>query len=62
MVVPLDNQPNLAKAMDLNMLVLLGGRERTEEEYQRLVAGAGFRLVRVIPTHSPFCVIEARRT
>jgi hypothetical protein len=61
MVVPADNQPDLAQAMDLNMLVLLGGQERTEEEYQRLLHGAGFRLERVIPTHSPFSVIEATR-
>jgi hypothetical protein len=62
MVVPPDNQPSPAQAMDLNMLVILGGRERTEEEYQRLLSEAGFRLARVIPTHSPFSVIEARRT
>jgi hypothetical protein len=61
MVIPPDNQPSPAQAMDLNMLVLLGGRERTEEEYRGLLQGAGFRLERVIPTHSPFSVIEARR-
>jgi hypothetical protein len=37
-------------------------RERTEEEYQRLLQGGGFWLDRVIPTHSPFSVIEATRT
>jgi SAM-dependent methyltransferase len=62
MVVPPDNRPSPAQAMDLNMLVLLGGRERTEEEYQRLLKGGGFRLDRVIPTRSPFSVIEATRT
>jgi hypothetical protein len=62
MVLPEDNRPSPAQAMDLNMLVLLGGRERTEEEYRRLLRGAGFRLERVIPTHSPFSVIEATRT
>jgi xanthosine utilization system XapX-like protein len=30
--------------------------------YQRLFSGAGFQLARVIPTHSPFSVIEATRT
>jgi SAM-dependent methyltransferase len=59
MVIPPDNRPSPAQAMDLNMLVLLGGRERTEVEYQRLLQAAGFRLARVIPTHSPFSVIEA---
>jgi ubiquinone/menaquinone biosynthesis C-methylase UbiE len=61
MVVPPDNRPSPAQAMDLNMLVMLGGRERTEEEYRSLLQGAGFRLDRVIPTHSPFFVIEATR-
>jgi SAM-dependent methyltransferase len=61
MVIPSDNRPSPAQAMDLNMLVLLGGRERTEEEYRQLLQAAGFRLERVIPTHSPFCVIEATR-
>jgi hypothetical protein len=59
MVIPADNSPSPAQAMDLNMLVLLGGRERTEDEFRRLLAAAGFRLERVIPTHSPFNVIEA---
>jgi SAM-dependent methyltransferase len=61
MVIPADNQPSPAQSMDLNMLVMLGGRERTEEEYERLFQEASFRLERVIPTHSPFSVIEARR-
>ena len=61
MVVPPDNRPSPAQAMDLNMLVILGGRERTEEEYRRLLGKAGFRLERVIPTHSPFSVIQATR-
>ncbi len=62
MVVPQDNRPSPAQAMDLNMLVMLGGRERTEEEYRRVLQEAGFQLERVIPTHSPFSVIEAIRT
>ena len=61
MVVPADNRPGMAQAMDLNMLVLLGGRERTEAEYRDLLGSAGFRLERVIATHSPFQVIEATR-
>ena len=61
MVVPRDNEPSFAQAMDLNMLAILGGRERTEEEYRKLLEASGFRLERVIPTHSPFSVIEAAR-
>ena len=61
MVVPSDNAPDMAQAMDLNMLAILGGRERTEEEYRTLLDGAGFKLERLIATHSPFSVIEAVR-
>jgi hypothetical protein len=47
--------------MDLHMLVLLHGRERTEAEFERLLATAGFALTRVVPTASPagIGVIEA---
>ena len=61
MVIPADNRPSPAQAMDLNMLVVLGGRERTEAEYRQLLQTAGFRLHQIIPTHSPFSVIEATR-
>jgi SAM-dependent methyltransferase len=61
MVVPPDNRPSPAQPMDLNMLVLLGGRERTAEEYGTLLGGAGFRMDRIIPTHSPFSIVEATR-
>jgi SAM-dependent methyltransferase len=43
---------------DLNMLVLTGGQERTEEEYARLLAGADLRLMRVIPVAYPYGVFE----
>ena len=45
---------------DLNMLVLPGGRERTEEEYAALFAAAGLRLTDVVDTGSPMSVLEAR--
>ena len=35
--------------MDLNMLVMLGARERTEDEYRALLSSAGLRLTRIIP-------------
>jgi hypothetical protein len=48
-----------AKALDINMLVLTGGRERTESEYARLLATAGFRLARAIQTPGPISILEA---
>ena len=59
MVVPEQIQPDFVHVMDLNMLVMTGGMERTAREYESLVAKAGFRLSRVVPTKSPFSVIEA---
>ena len=61
MVVPADNRRDFAQAMDLNMLAILGGRERTEAEYRTLLEASGFRLEKVITTQSPFSVIEALR-
>jgi hypothetical protein len=42
------------------MLVMTGGRERTEEEFRELMAGSGFRLTRVVSTESPFSVVEGQ--
>jgi hypothetical protein len=50
----------MSKVMDLEMLVMPGGRERTEEEFRALFDRAGFNLTRIVPTNSPLSVIEAR--
>lgn len=42
--------------MDLHMLTLLPGRERSAAEYERLLAAAGFRLKRIVPTRSEAAV------
>lgn len=49
---------HFAKFIDLNMLVMTGGRERSEEGFRRLYEASSFRLTRVVPTESPFSVIE----
>ncbi len=59
MVVPEGNQPNPAKVLDIQMLLTAGGKERTEDEFRKLLHNAGFSLARIIPTQSPMCVIEA---
>ena len=53
------NAPHFAKFLDIEMLAMPGGRERTEAEYAALFERAGFRLTRVVPTQSPMSVIEA---
>jgi hypothetical protein len=47
---------------DLNMLVLPGGRERTEDEYAVLFASAGLQLSRVIDTDSRISILEAAQS
>jgi SAM-dependent methyltransferase len=58
-VVPETDEPHFSKFIDLNMLVMTGGKERTEREFAQLLADAGLKLVRVIPTDQPFGIIEA---
>jgi O-methyltransferase domain/Dimerisation domain len=58
-VIGRPNEPSLAKWIDMEMLAMAGGRERTEAEYAELFAKAGLRFARVVPTPSPFSVIEA---
>jgi hypothetical protein len=60
-IVPEGNGPHYSKVLDLEMLTSPGGVERTAEEYAALLAGAGLRLSRVVPTRSPFSIVEAVR-
>jgi len=58
-VLPPGDTPHQGKVQDMVMLVLPGGQERTEAEYASLLANAGFRLARVVPTESVVSVVEA---
>jgi hypothetical protein len=58
-LVPPGNKPHPSKSVDIEMLFFPGGRERMEHEWRDLFAGSGFRLTRIVPTKSPFSVIEA---
>jgi precorrin-6B methylase 2 len=58
-VVPSGNQPHLSKVIDLTMLGMLTGRERTEDEFACLFESAGFGLDHVLQSQSPLAVIEA---
>jgi len=58
-VIPPRNVPSFVKEVDLEMLLMTGGRERTAEEFRNLLGGAGFRLKRVLPTRLALNVIEA---
>lgn len=43
---------------DLHMQVMLGGAERTEQEFKILLESAGLKLSRIIPTKSPLKILE----
>lgn len=57
-VVPEGNEASEAKLFDINMLVVTGGLERTESEYQKIFEAAGFELTRIIPTKAPVSIVE----
>jgi sulfur carrier protein ThiS len=59
MVLPEGNAPHVGKLLDMEMLLSVGGRERTAKEYAQLLAAAGFRQARVVPTVAPVSIIEA---
>jgi ubiquinone/menaquinone biosynthesis C-methylase UbiE len=59
-VIPPGNDPCFGKLLDLTMMVLPGGKERTEAEYRTLFDTCGFQLTRIVPTRAEVCVIEGR--
>ena len=59
MVVPKNGAKSFSKLLDLNMLVMTGGRERTEAEFRTLLDASGYELTRIIPTMAPQSIIEA---
>ena len=57
--LPEDSAPAPGKLVDIAMLLLTGGRERTTEEYRALLAEGGFRLSRVVVAAPEIVIIEA---
>lgn len=60
-LIPAHHGFSVAKLLDLEVLVIGGGKERTEAEYRDLLQEAGFELARVIPTPAGIAIIEAKR-
>jgi hypothetical protein len=56
-----DDGPTFSFLLDVHMMVLFGGKERTPAEYGALIAASGLELVQVVPTGGLLTVIEARR-
>lgn len=59
-VLPPGDEPSFGKLLDLNMLLLPGGVERTEAEFRWLFEEAGFRLSRIVPTEGDLSVVEGQ--
>ncbi len=61
MVLPEGDEPHMGKMLDMMMLLVPGGEERTPSEYAELLEPNGFRVTRVVPTKSAVSVVEAVR-
>ncbi len=59
-VIPETSEPHPAKWLDLEMLMMPGGRERNESEWRELMRKAGFEITRIVPMKAAESVIEAR--
>jgi O-methyltransferase domain/Dimerisation domain len=59
LVLPEGAPPHPGMLLDLEMMVQTGGRERTASEYANLLARAGFRQTRVVPTAGPMSIVDA---
>jgi hypothetical protein len=59
MVVPDTDAMSFSKLLDLNMLAMTGGRERTKAEFHALLDAADYELTTIIPTMAPQSVLEA---
>jgi hypothetical protein len=58
-IVPDDPGPDWSKMLDIHMLTLLGGRQRTRQEYAALLDRAGFAFQRAIDTGADIAILEA---
>jgi hypothetical protein len=59
LVVPEDDAPHAAKVANLTMMAMLGGRERTESQWRRLLDHGGFTLERMTSGSGMYVAIEA---
>jgi hypothetical protein len=59
-MIPEGNDPSPAKLLDMIMMLVPDGLERTEAQFRHIFSESGFRLAGVTPTHSAVSVIEAR--
>ena len=61
-VIPPGNEAHSGRTMDMVMLLLVPGHERTRAEFEAVFDRAGFHITRVIPTAGALSMIEARES
>jgi hypothetical protein len=59
-VIPETPEFDAGKWMDLNMMIMATGRERTADEFRELFGRAGFALERIVPTRSPLSIVVGK--
>jgi len=58
-VVKPDARDNFLLDLDVEMLIMTSGRERTRSEWEAVISGAGMRLTRVMPAGAWSSIVEA---
>jgi O-methyltransferase domain len=59
-VIAPGNAPDRGKLLDIQMFII-GGRERTKQEFAKVFRSAGLKLTRVVPTKCPLSIVEGVR-
>jgi hypothetical protein len=57
-VIPDGPPADRARQLDISMLAMLGGRERTMAEYERVLQEAGFQPTGFVQTQRPIAIVE----
>ena len=61
LIVPENPQTDFGVSLNLNMLVITGGQERTEEEYRTLLRASGFENITIVGSTSLVSLIKANK-
>ena len=60
-IIPSDNEPNMLKGIDVLLMALFSGRERTLDEFKELLQQAGLEIIKIHKTPSMLSIIEVQR-
>ena len=54
------DEAHIGKFLDIEMLAIAGGSERTQAQFEDLFSAAGLRLTNVVPTAEALCIVEGK--